>query len=308
MSFNEKLAGFATPISIEPSSTSYFSHDLPTLDPLLFHGNSMVGSVRNNVLMVLFNHLRAYYYNPEAYVQAWIAGSGVSYQWAAHRDPGDLDCLVGIDFVAFRRANAAYEGLSNHEIADMLNDDFRTFLWPQTENFMGAFELTFYVNVASDIKVIKPYAAYSLTNDGWTVEPTHRVAPDNPSWKLKSDRDLSMGQTIVDRYSEALAQLSTSKVSTRVNAEAKIKMAADQGSALFDDIHSGRKFAFSENGSGYEDYNNYRWQAGKKSGLIHALRTLKDISEKTRQEFDKQTYGVELPDTSTLIRRALHRN
>ena len=308
MSYNDKLAGFATPISIEPSSTSYFSEDSNTLDPSLFVGNSMIGSVRNSILMVLFNHLRTYYYNPEAYIHAWIAGSGVSYQWAAHRDPGDLDCLVGVDFISFRRANAKYEKYSNQEIADMMNENFRDHLWPQTENFMGAYELTFYVNVASDIRAIMPYAAYSLTNDGWTVEPTHVVAPDNPAWKIKSDRDLNMGSTIVERYSQALEQLSTTNLATRINSEAQIKMAAEQGGALFDDIHMGRKFAFSKSGAGYADYNNYRWQAGKKSGLISALRTLKDISAKTRQEFDKQTYGVELPDTKTLIRRAINRN
>lgn len=308
MSYNEKLGGFATPISIEPSSTSYFSDDADTLDPRLFVGTSMVGSVRNRVLMVLFDHLRKHYYNPEAYIQVWIAGSGVSYQWAAHRDPGDLDCLVGVDYIAFRRANAAYEHFSNQDISDMLNEDFRNELWPQTENFMDSYELTFYVNVNSDIRAIKPYAAYSLTNDGWTVEPSHMQAPDNPKWKLKSDNDLKMGELIVDRYSEALAWLSTSNAANRITAEAQLKMASDQGGALFDDIHGGRKFAFSQSGDGYADYNNYRWQAGKKSGLIPALRALKDISEKSRKEFDRQTYGVEFPDTKTLIRRASQRN
>jgi hypothetical protein len=53
------------------------------------------------------------------------------------------------------------------------------------------------------------------------------------------------------------------------------------------------------------DIANYRWQAGKQAGTIQALKKLKDISTKSRKSFEEQTYGMELPDTSTLIRRAL---
>jgi hypothetical protein len=38
-----------------------------------------------------------------------------------------------------------------------------------------------------------------------------------------------------------------------------------------------------------------------------ALKALKDVSTKTRREFESQTYGVELPDASVLIRRAVTR-
>jgi hypothetical protein len=74
---------------------------------------------------------------------------------------------------------------------------------------------------------------------------------------------------------------------------------------LYDDLHSGRKVAFSQIGSGYADYNNYRWQAGKRSGVVQALRTIKD--ERTEAEKIQQlhTYGIELPDVSALIRRTL---
>jgi hypothetical protein len=172
MDFNETLVKNATPVALEPSETSYFSAPAAGLDPRLFRDNRLIGTVRNGILSILFDHLRRHYYNPDAYIHAWLAGSGVSYQWAANRTPGDLDCLVGIDYIAFRRSNTKFAGLSDQEIASMFNEDFRNELYPLTENYLDSFELTFYVNVASDIRTIKPYAAYSLTDDDWTVEPS----------------------------------------------------------------------------------------------------------------------------------------
>ena len=89
MDFNEALVKHATPVALEPSETSYFSSPAAGLDPRLFRDNRLIGSVRNGILSILFDHLRRHYYNPDAYIHAWLAGSGVSYQWAANRTPGD---------------------------------------------------------------------------------------------------------------------------------------------------------------------------------------------------------------------------
>jgi hypothetical protein len=53
------------------------------------------------------------------------------------------------------------------------------------------------------------------------------------------------------------------------------------------------------------DPANYRWQAGKETGTIQALKKLKDISAKGKKVFEEQTYGMELPNVDTLIRRAI---
>ena len=305
MDFYSALAKQATPVSLEPSETSYFSKPAGGLDPRLFVGNSLIGAVRNNILSLLFEHLHRHYYNPEAYIHAWLAGSGVSYQWAANRTPGDLDCLVGIDYVAFRRSNPEYKGLSDQEIASMFNEDFRTELYPVTADFLGAFELTFYVNVASDIRTIKPYAAYSLTDNDWTVEPSEPNINIHRDWAQKIGRDKSMAIEILERYSTALANIgSATTAAARINAEAALKLAVEQGAALFEDIHHGRNKAFSPGGQGYGDYANYRWQAGKQEGTVQALKQLADISTKTRQEFESNTYGMELPSANVLVRRA----
>jgi hypothetical protein len=293
-------------VTVEPSETSYFSNPQAGLDPRLFRDNQMVGSVRDGILRILFEHLRNNYYNPEAYVHAWLAGSGVSFQWAANRSPADLDCLVGVDYIRFRQSNTKYAGFSDREIADMFNENFREDLHPQTEEFMGSFELTFYVNVQTDIRNIKPYAAYSLTNDDWTVEPQNLTVTLGRDWERKVTRDENMAVEILTRYSEALSKIGTATTdAARRNAEAALKLSIEQGAALFEDIHHGRKAAFSQSGQGYLDYSNYRWQAGKSSGVVQALKQLKDLSKKTRQEFESQTYGMELPDARVLIRRAI---
>ena len=191
-------------VTVEPSETSYFSNPQAGLDPRLFRDNQMVGSVRDGILRILFEHFRNNYYNPEAYVHAWLAGSGVSFQWAANRSPADLDCLVGVDYIRFRNSNTKYAGFSDKEIADMFNENFREDLQPQTEEFMGAFELTFYVNVQTDIRNIKPYAAYSLTDDDWTVEPQNLTVTLGRDWERKVTRDENMAGLIFNRFFKRL--------------------------------------------------------------------------------------------------------
>jgi hypothetical protein len=305
MSIYDALIAQAHPVSLEPSETSYFSPSGAGLDPRLFRNNKIIPSVRSSVLRILLEHLKANYANPEAYVHVWLAGSAVSYQWTAARTPADLDCLIGVNYLAFRQNNPQYKTLSDKQIASMFNEGFRE-LHPHTGNFLEAYELTFYVNVQSDIKNIKPYAAYSLTQDEWTVQPEVKSPPINKMWERKVDTDTSLATEILSRYSKAFNDIQAATTDTaRRNAESALKLAVDQGTALFEDIHQGRKYAFSPTGLGYSDVHNYRWQAGKSVGTIQALRKLKDIGTASKKEYEASTYGMELPDANTLIRRAL---
>jgi len=306
MDFCSALVAQATPVTVEPSETSYFSAPGAGLDPRLFRNGKLIPAVRSSVLRILTEHLRTHYYSPENYIHVWFAGSAVSYQWTAARTPADLDCLIGVNYLLFRQSNPEYKALSDKQIADMFNEDFRNDLHPLTKSFMDVYELTFYVNVKSDILSIKPYAAYSLTNDEWTVQPETKAPPRNRAWEQQVAKDTSMTTEILARYSDALNKISQSTTdNARRNAEAALKLAVDQGAALFEQIHKGRSYAFSSAGMGYQDVANYRWQAGKQAGTIQALKKLKDISTKSRKSFEEQTYGMELPDASTLIRRAL---
>ena len=305
MNFYDALVAQARPVSVEPSETSYFTKPGAGLDPRLFRDGKLIPSVRSMVFRILLEHLKLHFQSPEAYIYIWLAGSAVSYQWSAARKPADLDCLIGVNYLQFRQSNPDYKALSDKQVAQLFNETFRE-LHPTTSNFLDSYELTFYVNVQSDIRSIKPYAAYSLTSDDWTVQPELKGAPFNKQWDRKVESDKSMALEILSRYSRALSDIGAASTDTaRRNAEAALKLAVEQGSSLFEDIHQGRKYAFSPSGQGYADVHNYRWQAGKASGTVQALKQLKEIATMTKQQFEEQTYGQELPTADTLIRRAL---
>lgn len=281
--------------------TSYFSEPALTLDPNLFEGRVLRPWVRNGVMSLLNDFLSLHYRHPEFWAQPWLAGSGVSYQWQAAREPGDLDCLVGVNFVQFRKANPEFAGLSDREIADQLNEEFRENLQLQTENWNG-YELTFYVNpAATDIRAIKPYAAYDLKHDEWTVHPDrNQTPPQNPEWDRIVGSDASATEQIMARFNGALQDVQTSHAGPmRVNAETKLTMAAAQGNALYNEIHNNRSMAFSPTGQGYGDFHNYRWQAGKASGTISSLRKIRSYMKTALHQ-----RGIDLPDASTMVRRA----
>jgi hypothetical protein len=125
-------------------------------------------------------------------------------------------------------------------------------------------------------------------------------------WERKVAQDTSMATEILSRYADALSKIGAASTDVaRRNAEAALKLAVEQGASLFEDIHQGRKYAFSPSGQGYADVHNYRWQSGKASGIVQALKQMKEIADDSKAEFEKQTYGMELPSTDTLIRRAL---
>lgn len=295
----------AQPIHIQGSATSYFSAPESELDPKLFDGTRMKGWVRNGILHLLFDFLNSQYRHANLWTRVWIAGSGVSYQWSAAREPGDLDVLIGINYIQFRKAHPEYQGLTDVEVSKMLNEDFRNHLQPETSNWNG-YEVTFYVNPgATDIRTINPYAAYDLTNDEWTVHPAQESAPYRPLWEEMAKRDLSMTTDIVMRYSQAVTEINGARNdAARRNAEAKMQATLIQASALYDDIHGARRLAFRPEGGGYGDYYNYRWQAGKKYGTVAALKKMSEYWSGYKAQQAEETYGIELPDTQTLIRRA----
>jgi hypothetical protein len=299
------LGSNSNPVHIQGSPTSYFSAPEQELDPRLFSETALKGWVRNGILQLLFGFLNENYRHPDLWCHVWIAGSGVSYQWSAAREPGDLDVLIGVNYIQFRKAHPEYAGLGDVEISRMLNEDFRNHLQPDTENWNG-FEVTFYVNPgATDIRSINPYAAYDLTHNEWTVHPAQTTAPENRVWDEVAKRDLSVATQIVTRYTKALTDVHGAQNDpARRNAEAQLHAALTQASALYDDIHGARKFAFKADGQGYADFYNYRWQAGKKYGTVPALKKLSEYWSAYKAQQADETYGVELPDTQTLIRRA----
>lgn len=293
-------------MTIQGAPTSYFSAPATELDPKLFQGRHLQSWVRQGIHAILNDFLGRSYRHSDLWAHPWLAGSGVSYQWSAARSPGDLDCLVGVDFVQFRKANPEFAGLTDKEIAAHINEDFRENLYPQTADWNG-YELTFYVNPgASDIRAIKPYAAYDLKYDEWTVTPDpSQKAPYKPDWEAVADEDRHNANQAYTRFVVALndSQMAHGEAAKR-NAQARLHEAGQHGVALYNEIHENRSLAFSTEGEGYGDFNNYRWQAGKRLGTINALRAIQQHVKQSTEAEAKNLYGVELPDSSTLIRRA----
>lgn len=287
--------------------TSYFSAPSQTLDPTLFEGRNIRDWARRGLLTLLYDFYAKRYRHAELWSHAWIAGSGVSYQWEAAREPGDLDVLVGVDYVGFRRANPEYSGLSDREISLQMNEEFREELQPQTENWEDRYEVTFFVNPgATDIRTIHPYAAYDLKFNEWTVTPDPlAAAPDVPAWESVAHNDHAMAAQASARFLQAKQDWETTHAGPqRRNAEVRLISAAQQGSSLFDEIHQNRSLAFSPQGQGYDDFHNYRWQAAKRYGTIPMLRKLREHISDMNAQRERELYGAELPSADVLVRRA----
>jgi hypothetical protein len=291
----------ASSLDIEPAQD---------LDPELFSGLRLKAPIRMELLSTMSGFFSQQYLNHEQWVRAWIAGSGASYRWHASPEMKDLDVLLGVHFVAFRSANPAFNQMGNREIASHINEDLRVNLWPATASWKDQYEVTWYVNPGSwDITAIKPYAAYDLVEDGWTVPPTADAPRVDPQWGLHASMYHQRASTAVERYSQSLTDLqNATHPAARTDAERRFRMSVEQAVSIFDVVHEGRKTAFSGTGDGYDDWGNYLWQMGKKAGWIPALRQIKDYHQRASQASDVDTYGVELPDSDTLVRRAAMRH
>jgi hypothetical protein len=302
------------PVEVRESSTSYFSVPEPELDPSLFEGTHLRPHVRQWILSTVHDFLDDHFIGCHDWSRIWIAGSAISYQWSASHGPGDLDLMLGVNYVRFRQANPQYAGMTDSDIAKTLNEYAYTYLYPEIDGVSfgrSNFEVTLYANlgVTADrdaITFINPYAAYDVTQDEWAVLPQKNPTVNiHPSWEMSAESDRARGVRIVDMYNHAITQVrGATNPAHRTNAEAMLKTVLDSAVGLYDEIHAGRKAAFNPHGAGYADFHNYRWQAGKRNGVIQSMKRLKDYVKADAQRTDFETYGMELPDTETLIRRA----
>lgn len=298
------------PVGVTAGTSSFDVAPAATLDPELFDGMRMKSGIRMHLLSTVSSFISDRYLGVNSWLRAWLAGSGASYRWYANPDIRDLDILLGINFIEFRRANPRFSQMGDVEISRHINDQLRHELWPTTSRWLDQYEVTFYVNPRSqDIRAINPYAAYDIINDTWSVPPRKDEPRVDPEWALHADIYHRRAHQAVQRYSHALTQLqSATNPAHRRDAEMQFHMAVDQSVALFDTVHNSRKSAFSPAGEGYDDFGNYLWQQGKRTGWINALRQIKEYQQAAISQAQQESYGLELPDTDTLIRRAALHN
>jgi hypothetical protein len=301
---------------IHSGASGYFSTPQRTLDPHIFDGKQIKPDVRDHILGILNTYLDAHYKGSRTWSAAWLAGSGISYQWAGDRGNGDLDVLFGVDFPEFYQDNPTFQGISESEFSDLLNSDLRRNLWPHTANtdFHGqTYEVTYYLNpgtTARSIEAIHPYAAYNLTADRWDITPPE--LPDDPrslypaEWKTAVDAEQQHAELLVNRYNTLRGQAAQQVENSPAwkNAMDSQKAVIEQARALFDDIHMSRRMAFSSSGEGYGDYYNYRWQAHKEAGTVQALSTLATAETEARNAQQTDLYGAPLDDAATARAKA----
>jgi hypothetical protein len=296
-------------------SSGYFSAPAATLDPALFDGQLVRSNVRNMLLGKLHYYLTQWYSLDNAWLHAWVAGSGVTYQWAADRGNGDLDVLFSIDVAPFIRANQQFAGWGETSIVEEINARLKTDAWPQLANSHingKTFEVTYFWNVGTrdDIRNIHVYAAYDLTGDRWAIRPPQ--LPENPallypaSWGDASDGDAQAAKTLWNQYQAAIGGLNVYPEGSIPwhDAGRNLNHVTQQARSLFDSIHYGRHAAFTDQGTGYGDYANYRWQRAKQSGAVRTLSAIAQVGETARRAEETEKYGAPIDAADVAARRA----
>ncbi len=277
-------------------ASSYFSEPEQDLDPALFSGHELRPGISHVLLGLLYGGLRDIgLRSPEDWVYAWLAGSGVSYQWAADRGNGDLDVLFGVDYPKFLATNPNFPRLSRAEVAVYVDGLLKERLWTKTANYSihgKHFEVTFFWNpeTGKDITGIHPYAAWNLKTSRWDVKPNPSPLYDVPdTWEHIADLDSQQAKTI--------EQMSHAGPSGAVHARSMAR-------TLWREIHGGRRAAFSDTGQGYSDIHNFRWQAGKRSGAVDTLRAIVSDADDFDRARNAELYHTSLDAPADIITRA----
>ena len=274
---------------IKPGASGYFSRPQLILDPELFDGTHLKPHVREKILSMFFDHMVTMSNNPHEWTMLWLAGSGISYQWAGDRGNGDLDVLLGLDYTKFVSANPRFEYMGREEIAESMDAMLKKHLWPHTSHTVfqpggRVFEVTYYLNPFTEdydnsITNIHPYAAYNLSEDHWTVEPMKPEEYNQPfpeEFEKAAGANLTTANQLVNRYHHLTLQLDSTYPQSPLwhNLTASKTLLLQQIKTMFDTIHLGRKQAFSASGQGYGDYYNYIWQAAKRDGIVSAFNEI----------------------------------
>lgn len=248
------------------------------LDHRLFDENGQLKpDVRQYILETLGDWWKPTYgVNWDEWAKVYLAGSEAS-EWTSPtlEGNGDFDVLIGVDYDAFRANGCKCHdaGKTNEEITDELNASLRK-LDEKTGNAMimvggeltGPWDNTWYVNQDSwDIRKIRPYAAFNVSDNVWAVKPPHL-----PSWDISQFPE---GETLVEearaveKYVEAILKLPE-------------PYRTQQGYALWQHLHSDRGRAFTEQGEGWYDPANVieKWldQRGLWEKLVEIMVKVKN--------------------------------
>ena len=282
-------------------ASAYFTAAEPGLDPSLFSGGSLRPEIRDYVLGHLSDFLRRQSITAGSWLHAWLAGSGISYQWKASRGNGDLDVLLGISPTRFTAANPGFGGLTRQQLAGSVNGLLKSFLWPLTAQavFGGStYEVTYYWNpdVTDDIRAVHPYAAWSLDSSRWDVAPDPQppVTGFPQEWFDRTAEDAARILELYRNWSQNLADVLVLPPPGVIPGTARAALARVTAElrSIWDTLHDGRRSAFTAGGQGWADWHNFRWQAAKASGTASLLRDVIRTSSLRQAENETSLDGA----------------
>lgn len=162
---------------------------------------------------------------------------------------------------------------------------------------------------ATDIRAINPYAAYSLTDNNWTVHPRDQRLDWDPnkaypkSWFEAIDRYADVVHGLVGRFhtakNDVASQWDGARLTPRgITAASQLHIIAQDAHMLWNDLHESRKLAFSPEGKGYDDFYSVRWQQSKQDGWAQPLKEIAGLYGRASQD--------SLDDSQTVLRLAVH--
>lgn len=214
-------------------------------DQRIFDGDHLRPEVREDILGRVGRVLGHLYQGWESWAKVYFAGSEAA-KWQPFN--GDFDVLIGIDWTEFRDQNPGHEELDDAEIAQQMTDA----LWSKANvsdyffdladgRKVGPFDRTFFVSPrAWDIRDLKPYAAYDVTDDTWAVHP------------LEVPKDWSATHLPESYWDYAETLLHEIEAIGKLPEEERQRMAAN----LWEELHTHRSDAFQGNGKGLFDLSN----------------------------------------------------
>jgi hypothetical protein len=239
------------------------------LDHRLFDGERLRPAVRDTLMGRLAGVLSPVL-GPDWNVlaHAWLAGSQAS-KWTGPdlEGNGDLDVLIGLAHSHARLASPSLASMGDQDIERHLNTilqaRFNQDNWhPPFDPDGKPYDLTGYVNHVSDIRRIKPYAAYDLTDDDWAVKP-----PELPDW---SASQFPQGPAVIAEARALIGQV-------RAILKLPEPFRTQEATRIWDSLHEARGADFSEHGLGWQGTGNVLEKAlDQASGnLVKKLKMLK---------------------------------
>lgn len=255
------------------------------LDPGVFdHSGKMLPWVRLPILSMLDAFWAPRYVNWKSWAKVYLAGSMASYWWGTP----DVDILIGVDLRRFNATNPTRRALDEEGLSKALTDELRVGLDHYTDKFAfppspdyqrvmkslganplpieappgtvplgdGGAEVTWYVNRASyDLRKIRPYAAYDLSANTWSVRPVQMPKTWGPNamppafWRHMV--------TVANGITAVMALPEPER--------------SERAKVTYDAIHAQRSAAYGTRGRGIFDPGSLQWISLVRWGLIGEL-------------------------------------